>query len=57
MNWHCYVVTGVYSNGDIQVYNPWGTDTSGTPRDGVADGYIRLTWAEFTRNFDSVVIA
>ncbi|HXG11059.1 MAG TPA: hypothetical protein VNK04_14970 [Gemmataceae bacterium] len=53
IGWHAYAVTSVYWEGSgwkVRVYNPWGVDGSGLPRDGLNDGHLTLTWTEFVRN-------
>lgn len=58
---HAYAVTNVFKDSQgkwsVQVYNPWGHDGHGTPRDGQNDGFLTLTWSEFTANFDHVTTA
>ncbi len=58
---HAYAVTSVYKTStgawQVRLYNPWGEDGNGLPRDGVNDGYVTLSWTEFRANFDGVTFA
>ncbi|MBI2808996.1 MAG: hypothetical protein HYX68_28770 [Planctomycetes bacterium] len=56
---HAFAVVGArgdfFSSLEILVYNPWGKDGQGygfQPRDGRDDGFIWLTWSEFTSVMD-----
>jgi hypothetical protein len=54
---HVYAVESVYQmNGIwmIRVYNPWGHDGPNSATDGRDDGFVTLTWAQFTSNFNQV---
>jgi Ca2+-binding RTX toxin-like protein len=51
---HAYTILKVYQQGSnwmVQLYNPAGIDGSGPPRDGMNDGYLTVTWAEFSTSF------
>ena len=58
---HAYAITNVFKDGNgkwsVEVYNPWGHDGHGTPRDGTNDGFLTLSWSEFTANFKHVTTA
>lgn len=57
--WHAYSVTRVYQSGgqwQLELYNPWGRDGNGTPRDGKNDGFLTITWNEFAKFFRSARI-
>src|SRR5262249_11612321 len=48
---HVYAVEDVYqSNGVwmVKLYNPWGHDGPGASTDGRDDGFVTLTWSQFT---------
>jgi hypothetical protein len=54
---HVYAVEGVYqSNGAwmVRLYNPWGHDGPNAATDGRDDGFVTLTWSQFTYNFNQV---
>jgi Ca2+-binding RTX toxin-like protein len=53
---HCYAVLGYTSTGSIYLYNPWGQDTDGPPRDGKQDGVITVTRAQFNLYFNGVLV-
>jgi hemolysin type calcium-binding protein/calpain family cysteine protease len=56
---HEYAFTNVYQSGGtwyVRIYNPWGSDgflgTGLRPRpDGVSDGFMTITWANFMATF------
>ena len=56
---HEYAFTNVYQSGGnwyVRIYNPWGYDgflgTGLRPRpDGVDDGFMTITWANFMATF------
>lgn len=58
--WHSYAVLKVYQVDGLwklDLYNPWGRDGNGTPRDGKNDGFLTISWQEFTTYFKSARIA
>lgn len=60
VGWHAYALTRMYqANGQwmLELYNPWGKDGSGTPRDGRNDGFLTITWTELTKFFKSIRVA
>lgn len=51
---HAYMVMDVYQDSGgwkLRLYNPWGHDGPLASTDGVNEGIITITWAEFTANF------
>jgi hypothetical protein len=56
---HEYAVTNVFRSGGnwyVRLYNPWGEDRVHNPNlhprpDGVNDGFMTITWANFTGTF------
>lgn len=49
IGWHSYALMRVWQEGStwkLQIYNPWGQDGT-TTRDGVNDGLVTITWAQF----------
>jgi hypothetical protein len=58
---HNYTVVGVNRAAQtITLRNPWGVDTDGSPglvcRDGVNDGLVTVTWAEFAGSMQDYAI-
>lgn len=56
---HAYVLVDIYQASGtwmLRIYNPWGVDGNGAPRDGVDDGFLTITWAEFIAFYRSVRI-
>lgn len=59
--WHAYTITKVYLEAGawkVQVYNPWGIDSLSTPpKDGRNDGFLTISWADFTSRFNRYAIS
>lgn len=50
---HSYQILSIDTSGNVVLRNPWGTD-GGTGGDGVNDGRVTVTAAEFAANFNQV---
>jgi hypothetical protein len=50
---HSYQIVSIDASGNVVLRNPWGVD-GGTGGDGVNDGQVTVTAAEFAANFNQV---
>jgi hypothetical protein len=57
---HVYTIIGAYTDSStgtvmIRLRNPWGVDGAGN--DGVNDGIVTITYAQFASNFGTIAYA
>lgn len=59
IGWHSYAVMKVWQEGatwKLQLYNPWGQDGTVT-KDGINDGMVTITWAQYTASVSTYATA